>query len=329
MATAIQLELLPEVSDDSTRSRSREATMASIILHLGFFLLVLTNPKFLHFLDPKPLPPELAEELARRQLTLLYIPSDLLKIPEPKKEPLTPEERKRAVIRTPFTLDPRELWRALPVPSEPTEARPELPPASSERTPGSEPAKSREEALEERRTQLARLENVPEAATQSPKLELPLGTAGRAIEESLRAGATQSGSAGPQSGTGSGLPAIPNLNAPYPMILSDTRGVDFGPYLTRLLYDVRKNWYAVMPEAARLGRKGRVVIIFSIVKDGSVPADQPTLVRSSDFLPYDRAALGAIRAAQPFSPLPGEFTGEHIVLQFTFLYNLPIDYQEQ
>ncbi|MFQ5817746.1 MAG: TonB family protein [Terriglobia bacterium] len=337
MATATQVELLPQIGDEHGRSRRREATMVSLILHLGFVVLLLTNPKVLQFLGPKPLPPEVAAALARQRLTLLYLPSDVLEIPESKQEELTEEERKRAVIRTPFTVDPRELRRILaPVaPAEPG-LGPELPAAGSPESSGqagdaeeaeSEAARaaSGEESPEEQETQLARLEDVPEP-NQAPKLELPLGTAGRAIEESLRAGAARQGQS-PRA-PGLGLPGNLNLNTPYPMILSDTRGVDFGPYLTRLLYNVRQNWYAVMPEAARLGRKGRVVIVFEILKDGAVPLGQPMLVRPAGFLPFDRAAMGSIRGAQPFSPLPEQFTGEHIVLQFTFLYNLPLDYNE-
>ena len=233
------------------------------------------------------------------------------------------------VIQTPFTVDPRELRWALLVPIEPAEPRPPEAPGTTPAVPElpriGDGVKRGEEGLEERRRQIARLEPPTEPGS-SPKLELPLGTAGRAIEESLRAGAAQQGRQPHEPEGGQAL--IPNLNTPYPMILSETRGVDFGPYMARLLYDVRKNWYAVIPEAARLGRKGRVILIFSIRKDGSVPAEQPTLVRSSDFLPYDRAALGAIRGSQPFPALPKQFTGEEIVLQFTFLYNLPIDYQE-
>jgi TonB family protein len=76
----------------------------------------------------------------------------------------------------------------------------------------------------------------------------------------------------------------------------------------------------MIPVAAKLGQKGRVAIIFEILKDGSVP--QLRLVAGSGLDPLDRAAIGAIRASNPFPPLPAEFTGEHLVLQFIFLYNL-------
>ena len=34
-------------------------------------------------------------------------------------------------------------------------------------------------------------------------------------------------------------------------VLSDTQGVDFGPYLSRVLDAVRRNWYNLIPEEAR------------------------------------------------------------------------------
>jgi TonB family protein len=98
--------------------------------------------------------------------------------------------------------------------------------------------------------------------------------------------------------------------------------VDFGPYLARVVYIVRRNWYSVIPESARLGEKGRVAIVFEILKDGTVP--QLRLVASSGSDPLDRAALAGIRASIPFPPLPEEFTGNHLVLQFIFLYNMTL-----
>ena len=47
-------------------------------------------------------------------------------------------------------------------------------------------------------------------------------------------------------------------------VLSDTMGVDFGPYLARVLHDVRENWYRFIPDSARapLMKKGKVSIEF-------------------------------------------------------------------
>jgi TonB family protein len=105
-----------------------------------------------------------------------------------------------------------------------------------------------------------------------------------------------------------------------PIILSDTQGFDFGPYLARIVSVVRRNWYALIPQAARSGEKGRVAIVFEILKDGSVP--QLRLVASSGSDLLDRAALGGVRASAPFPLLPAEFAGKHLVVEFTFLYNL-------
>lgn len=103
-------------------------------------------------------------------------------------------------------------------------------------------------------------------------------------------------------------------------LLSDAQGVDFRPYLTRILATVRRNWQAVMPESARLGRRGRVAIQLSINREGRIP--KLVIAESSGAEPLDRAAVAGITASDPFPPLPEEFRGEEIRIQFNFLYNL-------
>jgi TonB family protein len=101
-------------------------------------------------------------------------------------------------------------------------------------------------------------------------------------------------------------------------LVSDPMGVDFRPYLTRVLAAVRRNWYAVIPESARLGRTGKVVIQFAISKDGSVP--KLVIAEPSGADPLDRAAVAGISASNPFPPLPPEFRGSQIRLQLAFDY---------
>lgn len=103
-------------------------------------------------------------------------------------------------------------------------------------------------------------------------------------------------------------------------LLSDPQGVDFRPYLTRILASVRRNWQAVMPESARLGRRGKVVIHFSIDREGGIP--KLVIAEPSGAEPLDRAAVASITASHPFPPLPDAFGGDEVRLQFNFLYNM-------
>ena len=69
-----------------------------------------------------------------------------------------------------------------------------------------------------------------------------------------------------------------------------------------------------------LGEKGRVVILVTITENGTI--QDIRLAANSGTEPLDRAAMGAITASNPFAKLPPNFDGDHIVLQFTFLYNI-------
>ncbi|MCC6586477.1 MAG: TonB C-terminal domain-containing protein [Bryobacterales bacterium] len=117
------------------------------------------------------------------------------------------------------------------------------------------------------------------------------------------------------------LPNAPLKNGSALELLSDPMGVDFRPYLIRILSSVRRNWLAVIPESARLGRRGKVLIQFAINRDGSVP--KLVIATPSGTESFDRAAVAGISASNPFPPLPDEFRGPQVRLQFTFLYNTP------
>ncbi len=137
------------------------------------------------------------------------------------------------------------------------------------------------------------------------------------------AGGTIVGDVGASSRT------IPSSNqAPSPgrpgsnlQLLSDAKGVDFRPYLIQVLTVVRRNWLAIMPESARLGQRGRVLIQFAIDKNGAVP--KVVIAEGAGLDALDRAAVAAISASYPFPPLPGEYKGDEIRLQFAFSYNMP------
>jgi TonB family protein len=116
-----------------------------------------------------------------------------------------------------------------------------------------------------------------------------------------------------------GAAASKNNTGSNVKLLSDPKGVDFRPYLIRVLASVRRNWFAVMPESARLGRRGRVIIQFSIDRAGSVP--KLVIATPSGAEPLDRAAVAGISASNPFPPLPADFPGDQVRLQLNFTYN--------
>jgi|HubBroStandDraft_2_1064218.scaffolds.fasta_scaffold36936_3 TonB family protein len=107
-------------------------------------------------------------------------------------------------------------------------------------------------------------------------------------------------------------------------ILTPTEGVDFAPFLNHLLSTVKRNWYAKMPEAARLGIKGKVTVRFRILKDGTLTDQPPSVDEGSGTKTLDDAAVAAIRNSTPFEHLPDAFKGPNIELRFSFLYNLPL-----
>lgn len=122
-------------------------------------------------------------------------------------------------------------------------------------------------------------------------------------------------------GMGGYLPPTPGNHGSDLELLSDPQGVDFRPYLLTVLASVRRNWYAVIPESARLAiTRGKATIQFAIVRDGSV--SKLVIANSSGTQSLDRAAVAGISASNPFPPLPTEFQGRDVRLQFVFLYNV-------
>jgi TonB family protein len=123
-------------------------------------------------------------------------------------------------------------------------------------------------------------------------------------------------------GLGGGILQAPSPGRPRTLVelASDPMGVDFKPYLIQILATVKRNWLAVYPESARLGLAGRVQIQFAIDRNGYIPKLVIALPSGAEVL--DRAAVAGISASNPFPPLPTDFKGSQVRLQFTFSYNL-------
>jgi outer membrane biosynthesis protein TonB len=142
-----------------------------------------------------------------------------------------------------------------------------------------------------------------------------------AVDSLVAGGGSQIVGDGYSGGAGPALPSSPGNRGSTLELLSDPKGVDFRPYLIQVLAAVRRNWYAVIPESARLGMsRGRVAIQFIISRDGGVP--KLVIAGSANVNALDHAAVAGISASVPFQRLPVEFAGNEIRLQFVFLYNV-------
>jgi TonB family protein len=104
-------------------------------------------------------------------------------------------------------------------------------------------------------------------------------------------------------------------------ILSDTGGVDFGPYMKRMHVLVQAKWNPLIPTVAfpPMMKSGTVTIQFAIMKDGQIKAMK--LEKSSGDESLDRAAWGAITTSNPLPPLPAEFPHDFLLLRCGFVYN--------
>lgn len=98
--------------------------------------------------------------------------------------------------------------------------------------------------------------------------------------------------------------------------------VPWGPYMRELEYRIKSNW-----KPNKDNRSKRVVVMFTVEKDGSIK-DGVEIIVSSGSKSGDDAAVEAVEKTAPFRPLPKEFEGENVPIEFTFDYNVinrPVD----
>jgi len=105
-------------------------------------------------------------------------------------------------------------------------------------------------------------------------------------------------------------------------ILSDTQGLDFNPYINRMLATLKHNWLDLMPDEARAGKRGAAFVTFAILPNGYLSSEDARVERSSGNGALDGAALGAIQKSTPFEALPSAFLGPYLKLRVAFLYNM-------
>ena len=318
--------LLVQLQDELQRSQKREAFWVSVVVHLVLVLLIVNSAKFEKFFPHRNLVVGPNDWLRQKDLTYLELPPDAQKVSKRPNTNIISDKDRIATSKTPH-LDPQELRKILdsarpgrpgpsgvpqqqPAPPAPTMAQ-NAPPQMAEPAPPTQATNQDPTALQN-----------PNTAPARPSFNTGSVSAGSAIEQAARAAAANRGGYGGDGGDyGLGQGRQPSQAIGPLDVLSDTMGVDFGPYLARVLHDVKMNWYNMIPEAARapLMKKGKVSIEFAILKDGRVAGMQ--LAGTSGDVALDRAAWGGITASNPFQPLPSQFGGQYLALRFHFYYN--------
>ena len=312
--------LLLELESERDRLLWRQAILISIIVHI---VLVLSAPSLLK-IWPHSLPlmaPNTADLLKDRNLTFVEMPHDNQRVTKRPDTNIASDKDRIATSRRPIidrkTLDELRATPPPGAPGAPGQPSP-LPPPVAAAAAAAQPAAPSQSAPP---NQTARLEGPPSLAGSGRGVFSRVPSAGTAVEEATRAAAAGRGSGGSAGGFGfgsrpTGIPGTNNME-----ILSDTMGVDFGPYLERVLQVIRTNWYAVIPESAYppLRKKGQVTIQFAILPDGRVAGLH--FENGSGDVALDRAAYAGITASNPFPQLPPEFKGQFLALRIRFYYN--------
>ena len=325
--------LLIQLQDDLSRTRKREAVWLSVVLHLLIVVLLINTEKIMGFLPRRALVLPAAIDLEKeKDATYLELPPDEQKLTRKPDSKIISDKDRIATSKAP-QINREDLQKLLesqrpgrPEPMGPQEGTPppQAPQQPQSQTQQNQPPQNSGFAKPDENSQIAQL-RAPAAAQPRPQPSFSTPTsAGSAIEQAARAAAANRGNYGGGEsgdyGLSQGRGAAKTLDQAE--ILTDTMGVDFGPYLARITQVVRTNWYSVMPPSVYppILKQGKLSIEFVILKDGKVSG--MVLHTTSGDTALDRAAWASITASNPFPPLPKEFPGQILGLRFYYFYNL-------
>jgi len=319
-----------QLEDDLERAHRREAAWISVAVHLFAVIFLLLSPKLFPGLRGVAIANP-ADLMRDKQLTYLDMPPDEQTPPKQVRPDAKLSDKNRIAESRHPSVDQKtleELRRAGPPktpgrmepPSQPAQPSPQAiqaPPAPAEQAQSMPPPVA-DPKLAMPQQQQQPQGTVPDFRSLNQTAGQQIAEAARATGPSRSAGSFGGGGTGGDYGAGRGGSARTAGNLE---VLSDTQGVDFGPYLSRVLQAVKMNWYNLIPEAARppLLERGKVSIEFAILPDGRVAGMKIT--SPSGDVSLDRAAWGGITASNPFAPLPSEFHGPYLALRFHFYYN--------
>ena len=316
--------LLIQLQDDLSRARKREAVWLSVILHLFVIILLWNSDKLMMLMPHRTVDLAIqANPDQSKDAMFLALPPDAQKLMRRPDAKVISDKDRIATSKAP-QINREELKKIL------DSARPGRPNENAQQSPGQAaqnqqppaPPESSGFAPPQQSDQTAQLRMPPQTRLQ-PDFNARM-TPGSMIDQAERSVAESRGHNGGSGQAGDyGSPGRSGARAlDQAEILTDTMGVDFGPYLTRIVAIVKQNWYNLMPPSVYppILKQGKLAIEFVILKDGKTTS--MAVRTSSGDVALDRAAWGSITASTPFPPLPKEFPGQILGLRFYYFYNL-------
>lgn len=333
METVVQappedLNLLTNWGDPDEPARRRRAAIGTGLVHLVAIAVILALPRSWIEPPPREVPPE-------RHITPIYMPLTPLTQRAPNTDkankqfsdssgarPVQPRPSPPPAPQTAASTSARPPVRQATIPppprvQAPPVQTPEPPPIDS---PGRVPKLELPQNgiplpnLPRPQTSQAPLENLGAPAPVLPpdqrKIAMPDTSVQGALDRTLHP-------APPPAIGGAGQTPQESL----PQLLTDAQGVDFTPYLRIILQIVRRNWNANMPASVKMGGRGTTSLVFSIQRMGRI--GKLVISKPSGTEVYDQAAIAGVSSSQPFPPLPSQFKGDEIRVQFNFAYNAP------
>lgn len=318
------IHLLDSLDDERSRARFRESVYISIIIWLAIGWFVLYGPQVI-FHQPRLINPADVLKQRDKELTYLDMPKDIGKqLPKKPTNVISDKDRTQQTAKP--TLDKKTLEQLqamrkagapgasappTPQPPAPQPAAPQPQPQVQQQPPAPQP-------LPQHPPQQQAVVEAPRPAPTKPNFGSQSMSAGDAIRQAAQAAAQNRGQGGDY---GANVPVEhQGLNTGVD-ILSDTMGVDFNPYLRRILREIYNTWLPLIPEEARppLNKSGETLIRFSILPDGRIGSMH--LDGSTQDQALDRAAWGSITGVGQFPPLPKEFHGPNLELRIHYLVN--------
>lgn len=284
----------------------RDGVAVSLVVHGVIIVLLLLAPQYLQQLFPQPVapPPEQSPERQpqRDQPTFVFVQPRVEMPParQPDRVEMSDLDRSaRSATKSAALENPLPAARGNS--SERTETTPEE--RMKGRGPAEQPAPEAPQPVQT--PTVADQRNADASMMQRPQIAPPPGGQ---LGESLRnlQKYVEKESFDNQKGQ----------VQDFGPLQFDTKGVEFGPWIRRFISQVRRNWFVPM---AAMTMRGHVVITFYIHKNGALT--NVTVIKPSDIQSFNQAAVNALLASNPTTPLPPEYPDDKAFFTVTFYYN--------